>query len=520
MSSTLRQTPIMLIVLGLFMLRAVAQQPESKNQRHSRSELHVTRHLPHPGATLIRAQGPPIESPSIKTVEGKMHYREAIKFADKSRWRAAALELRRALRSEPENLDILVELGIALGELTKWNEALSVLRKAVEIAPDSIQAHYNLAVTLDQQNPGRNAGNPEFQRVLELDPNHVDSLINLATNMGYTNAGQAKTLLERVLKLDPKNANAYFNLGILLRSEGDEAGVAFQKAIVFGPNNMEARRRLISIYLSQRKWDEVIGQCRDALRRDPNDWFVRYALSRALKQTAHIEEATFQMRKSEKIQRIEEKGKQSDELMGRGIDELKQGMNAEAVDIFKSALELSPTSAMAHMYLGMALAASGRPQEGVGELARSLVLDPSNAKAHNNFGTILLGLGQLERARNQFERALELDPYLPEAHNNLGLMLSKLTQTKQACEHFRLAVELDPEYLEPLFNLSLALLSMNQINAAVEALKKASELAPDNPQVFDALGVALREEGDLQGGAAAMDRAASLRHRESSKPDQ
>jgi Tfp pilus assembly protein PilF len=349
----------------------------------------------------------------------------------------------------------------------------------------------------------------------------VDSLINLATNIGYTNAGQAKMLLERALKLDPKNANAYFHPGILLTSEGDEAAaILFQKAILFGPNNIEARRRLISIYLSQRKWNEVIRQSRDALRRDPSDWFVRYALSRGLKQTAHIEEAQFQLRKSEQIQRTQKNQKQSDTLIGQGIDELKQGMNAAAIKTFKSALELSPTSATAHMYMGMALNASGRSHEGVDELARSLELEPSNPKAHNNLGAVWLRLGQVERARNQFEKALELNPYLPEAHNNLGLIFSKINQTKEACKHFRFATELDPEYLEPLFNLSLVLLSMNDINGAVEALKKSAELAPDNPQVFEALSVALRDKGELRESAEAMDRATSLRREGSSKPDQ
>jgi len=74
----------------------------------------------HPGGTFLGAQDPSIVPPSIKTGEGRLHYSQAMKFREKSLWNGEVLELNLALRFERRNPDILVELGIALGEMKEW----------------------------------------------------------------------------------------------------------------------------------------------------------------------------------------------------------------------------------------------------------------------------------------------------------------------------------------------------------------------------------------------------------------
>lgn len=64
------------------------------------------------------------EEPSFKTVEAKRHFEKAIEPGDQHQWRAALLELNRALEYEPENVAVLIELGTAYGEIGQWRASL------------------------------------------------------------------------------------------------------------------------------------------------------------------------------------------------------------------------------------------------------------------------------------------------------------------------------------------------------------------------------------------------------------
>ena len=54
---------------------------------------------------------------TFHTAGAKVHYEKALEHGDKQQWAAAVLELNRARASEPDHPAILIELGIAQGEL-------------------------------------------------------------------------------------------------------------------------------------------------------------------------------------------------------------------------------------------------------------------------------------------------------------------------------------------------------------------------------------------------------------------
>src|SRR5678816_651799 len=159
---------------------------------------------------------------SIRNPQARAFYQKAIEYGDKGLWDPAILELNRARQLEADNPQILIQLGIAHGELREWKQAVASLRKAVAIAPASVEAHYNLALTLDRADPGKGAGTPEYRQALKLNPRHVDSLINLAINAGDQDAAEARRLFARAIRLDPKNAKARLNLALLLKRESED----------------------------------------------------------------------------------------------------------------------------------------------------------------------------------------------------------------------------------------------------------------------------------------------------------
>lgn len=448
---------------------------------------------------------------AIKNSEARAHYVKALEYGDKGLWPAEILELNQAHALEPLNPDIMIELGIAHAERKEWNVALTLLRKAVAIAPGSVRAHYNLALTLDRADPGKGAGIPEYRKALRLDPRHVDSLMNLGVDIGDRNAAEAKPLFERAIRIAPTNANVHLNYALLLKRQADESASLseFQQAIRNNPDLLEARRQLTSTLMSQQQWSQVIEQCREILKRQPDDAAIRYTLAQALIRDHKEEEGKKELERVPALRKRTQDRQEAQALQNEGIRFLRGSQIQDAVKSFRSALGLDP-SAVNHMYLGLALAGAGDMEAGIHELRAAVELEPANASAHLNLGSVYLQSGQESVAKGEFEKALELDPWLAEAHNNLGMILAKHEQFEDAVGHFRLAADLEPQYLEAVFNLGLALRNLNRINDALKAFRRAAELAPDNPQAQYALGMTLRDKGDAAGARVALDRAAAL----------
>jgi tetratricopeptide (TPR) repeat protein len=103
-----------------------------------------------------------------------------------------------------------------------------------------------------------------------------------------------------------------------------------------------------------------------------------------------------------------------------GIALASSGKVEEGIAEFRAALRLDPASAAAHWHLGAALASRGARAEALGHLQRSVELDPANAQAHNDLGLMLALQGRLDEAVGHFERAVALDPGFDGARNNLG----------------------------------------------------------------------------------------------------
>ena len=457
----------------------------------------MNRALPLAASTLLLAVAAASaqDTRGAQASPGRAHLDAARAAGDKGDWRGAVLECNRALRSDPSNAEVYIRLGAAYGELKEWDEALRALRRAVALVPSSAAAHYNLGVTLERAKPGSGAGIPEFRKALELDPRAASAMVNLAVGLGDQSPQEARRLLERAGRLDPRSAEVPYNLGLLLRNAGERARAieAFQKAVALNPDFLDARRQLALLLVAAERWDENLEQCREILKRDARDWNARYSLGQTLIRRGLEEEGRRELQRAQETRRAEQARQDAEKAIGRGVAALRAGKPEAAAAEFRAALETDARSALAHMYLGMALASLDQRQDGLAELDRAVELEPQGARARHNRGTLLLQLGRAAEARADFDRALELDPYFAETHNNLGMILAATGDPRAALEHFRLATEIDPGYVEGLFNLGLCLRSLGRLDEAIAALRRAARRAPDNRQVQSALETCLKE---------------------------
>jgi len=125
----------------------------------------------------------------------------------------------------------------------------------------------------------------------------------------------------------------------------------------------------------------------------------------------------------------------------------------QAVEEFRKALALAPSSFRERLNYGLALLRAGDPKEGVAELEKVRKQDPALPHTWFNLGIAYKREGRYPEAIRQFERMIQLVPGEPVAHYNLGLLYNLTGKEPAALEQFHIAARLNPNLVAPHFQI-------------------------------------------------------------------
>jgi tetratricopeptide (TPR) repeat protein len=109
---------------------------------------------------------------------------------------------------------------------------------------------------------------------------------------------------------------------------------------------------------------------------------------------------------------------------------------------------------------------------------RAIYLDPSLAIAYTNLGNIRFRSGDEQAAEELYTRALEIDPRQPEAHYNIGYVMLERGEAKDAVAYFEKAIAADPRFADAHFNLAMAYEQIAERGKARPHWRKYLELEP------------------------------------------
>ncbi|MFK7774694.1 MAG: SDR family NAD(P)-dependent oxidoreductase [Saprospiraceae bacterium] len=175
--------------------------------------------------------------------------------------------------------------GTDLIDKGKLYAGLNLLREVVEENEDNIILKYEYAINLLKGGENHKAAKRELEKVIELDPNHLDAYVQLA---GLANKSGdyllSKNYLEKALEVDSKNADLYYQLGVLTTTKfpdlQDQAASYFKQSIKIDDSNPDAHYRYGLIL------DEHLKKPKKALRQfeitkelQKNHRFVSYDLA-------------------------------------------------------------------------------------------------------------------------------------------------------------------------------------------------------------------------------------------------
>ena len=201
---------------------------------------------------------------------------------------------------------------------------------------------------------------------------------------------------------------------------------------------------------------------------------------------------------------------QSDEHNSRGIELADRGWLDEAINEFRKAIDLDPSSAHAHDNLATVYAEKKLFQEALREYLLALSLEPESATAHYNLACFLSAHGP-DMAVEEYRHAIELDPDYPDAHLNLGLAHADEGRIEEALAELQIAIRLAPDDPLPRHELAALMMDEGDYREAIGQLKEVVRLDAASFDAFLDLGICYAQKGFYAEAERAYQKARALK---------
>jgi tetratricopeptide (TPR) repeat protein len=314
--------------------------------------------------------------------------------AKRGKFQEAVMHYSEALRLEPPNPHIMINLGYCLYKLGKVDQAFEQYSKALKINPDDPTALRNIGQARFEQGKFEEAVD-FFRRAQRRMPDSLALYCSLGDALAKLGRNQeAIEAYNSVLRMQPAYPEALFGRGVALAGQGraSDAIRNFEEALRLNPNYAEAHNNLGNVLLQQGQIDKALSHYAEALRLKP-----KYA------------EAHYNV----------------------GVVLYSQGKSAEAITHYREAIRLKPDYADAFYNLATALESQGDVQGAVANFNEAIRLKPDFVEAYNNLGVALFNHGQVQKALDAFSQALRVKPDNADARRNRDAILAGLGRSKR-----------------------------------------------------------------------------------------
>ncbi|MCK5296392.1 MAG: tetratricopeptide repeat protein [Alphaproteobacteria bacterium] len=197
-----------------------------------------------------------------------------------------------------------------------------------------------------------------------------------------------------------------------------------------------------------------------------------------------------------------------------GLIAHQKGVTDTAVDLIYKAIVITQkennTPANYYFSIGCALQDKGLFEEAIDNYKLALEITPDISEIYNNIGNAYRSLKRYEKATMFFEKAIELSPDFALAYNNLGLTFIDSKDFEKAVSYFKHAVEIEPEFFDAHYNLGNLYRDKNLIDKAVSEYETALVLSPENANIYNSLGVAFERNNQLDKALAAYKKSVEI----------
>jgi len=411
----------------------------------------------------------------------------------------AISEFEAALKAQPENPQVLYNLGVALRLWGDSDGAEAALRSALRFRPNFPEAHLALGLVLAARPGSYQDGLREF---------------------------------ELAAAQNPSCAEAYYNIGIIRWKADDveQALKSFRKAAGLHSESAQFRLKYGEALARAGRLEEAEHELESAVKLDPTNRTASYELGLIQARTGEKEKAAVRMETVRRLQGSSAEMPERSQLdYNEGVEALEHGETERAIVKLTEALEGTRKEALVRTALGIAYERKGDLLAARTQLEKVIHADWKSIDGHLNLGVVLMREGNVLRAEQEFQTVLSLDPGFAEAYYNLGLtkaaqkdwahaadllrqsirlnpsharahvalgrVLRDSGDTKACLKYYQVACQLDPAQVEAKLEYGRVLLAQNMIQQAIAVWGDALKRDPANRELYESLVNALEKAG-------------------------
>jgi predicted O-linked N-acetylglucosamine transferase (SPINDLY family) len=197
-----------------------------------------------------------------------------------------------------------------------------------------------------------------------------------------------------------------------------------------------------------------------------------------------------------------------------GVLLAQTGKPDEGLELVRAANHLNPAAPSCHANIGMILAGQGKLEEAITSFRQALSLRPDSPETLSNLANALGALGRKDEAIDAYRKSIALNPNFFQAHSNLGTALCAADRPDEGIACFRQAIVINPNYAEAHYNLAKALYEKRQWESALDSVQQALMIRANYPEALTLKGVLLQSLGHFDQAIANYEQSLALRPNE------
>ncbi len=327
----------------------------------------------------------------------------------------AALAIVDQLEKDPAgDARLAFSLGVILAEWEKYDRAETAFSRALESDPANVEILHNVGMAAFRAGHLDRAQNA-FEIALRQRPEDVESLFNLARVHAATGSNEtALVLMAQARRLAPGRADLLAYLARMYAEAGffNGAANAYEEYLKLQPQDHTARRERGFAYCRFGRMQTALPDLNWYVKNYPRDPVGHFELG--LCETLGDENQAFQ-RLSEAL-RLKPDFTQAHQARGWLLQ--REGKWQEALPDLKFVVEREPKNSMALLQMGRIYLELDRPAEAVVFLRRARELAPEHTGGLKQLHRALRSLGQNEEAAAVLPTPWPLTP--PSSENGSG----------------------------------------------------------------------------------------------------
>jgi Tfp pilus assembly protein PilF len=352
-----------------------------------------------------------VKAVQIEPSSGDAHQNLATNLLRLKKTNLAEQEFKRSVLLKPNDYLTNHNLGEFYVQYGTVSDAILYLKKAQEIKPESYANSYDLAVaevqsgmlreaegqidtlmhiqetadlhallaTLKEKQQEYLAAAQEYQRAAQMDPSENNIFAWGVELLRHRTPETAIQVLDRGIELYPHSARLQVGLGITLFMQGfyERAVDVFCHAVDLDPADPRPYYFLARVYaISPSRSAAVTARLGHLVQMQPRNAQARYYYAMSLWKGTRVEAPATDLPKVESL--------------------------------LRSAIELDPAFAEAHLQLGVLFSEEKRELEALEQCDKAVKLDPELADAHYRLGHALLKTGDRARGEKELQVASQL----------------------------------------------------------------------------------------------------------------